>query len=73
MPRSEASLARRAAKRGRTVEDQKKHDQEKDRGYKGTTFDPSIAKRKRKEERTTKTNDQRKNSKKKKPHTTQKI
>jgi hypothetical protein len=50
MPRSEASLARRAAKRGHSIEDQRKLDAERDRGYKGQAWDPNIAKRKRKSE-----------------------
>ena len=49
MPRSEAALARRAAKRGRTLEEERKADKERERGYKGKSWDPSITTRKRKQ------------------------
>ena len=48
MPRSEAALARRAAKRGRTLEEERKVDKERERGYKGKSWDPSLTSRKRK-------------------------
>ena len=47
MPRSEASIARRAAKRNRTVEEQRNIDQERDRGYKGKQWDSTLATTKR--------------------------
>ena len=49
MPRSEASLARRAHKRGRSIEEQRKVDKEKDRGYKGKSWDSTLTNRKRKQ------------------------
>jgi hypothetical protein len=47
MPRSEASLARRAKKRGRTIDEQRKIDRERDRGYKGKQWDASLIRNKR--------------------------